>query len=130
MCDNAQHQRRGGTCRGFVMADVVLGMAILAVLAAAFFVSVHKQRRGAERLADMRGAAWDAEYALAAMQSGGKPSEDVQVERLAEADGAAGAANVVPDGYAWVRVSAQRNGRAASLIGLVPRDAVAEGGKP
>ena len=40
--------------RGFAMADVVLGMSILSVLATAFFISVHQQRRGSERLADTR----------------------------------------------------------------------------
>ena len=121
--------------RGFAMADVVLGMSILAVLATAFFTSVHRQRRGAERLADMRGATWDAEYALAVMQLGRAADApalaNVHVEPTSDASAAPVAA---PGGYTWVRVRAERNGRSATLVGLVPRGAVpeakAEGSRP
>ena len=110
--------------RGFAMADVVLGMSILAVLSAAFFISVHQQRRGSERLADTRGAAWDAEYALAVMQSGRQADglQNVHVESISDAD--------APAGNIWVRVRAERNGRSATLVGLVPRDAVPKRDKP
>jgi hypothetical protein len=106
---------------GFAMADVVIGLAILAVLGTAFFTAVNRQRRGAERLADARGATWYAEYALAVMQSG-RAADGVQVEPIA--------GDAPTSAHVWVRVRAQQNGQSAILVGLVARQALPEGGRP
>lgn len=108
--------------------DAVMGLAILAILAGALAVGVNRSRDAGHRLSDTRGAAWAAEQALMQMQTSGKPaaSDAVAIERLEAVE-----ASSAPAGYVWVRVRAQRNGRSATLTGLVPTSAVpAEGGQP
>jgi hypothetical protein len=104
------------TSPGFVTADVVMGLMIIVVLAMSLALMVSKQHRGAERLADTRGAVWAAERALATLQSG-KSVDDksIAVEPFA--------GEGVPAGHAWVRVRATFNGRSATLAGLVPAPA-------
>src|SRR3712207_4039456 len=97
----AVHCRR----RGFVSVDAVIGLGIVAVLAAALAVAVNRKQHAADRLADMRDASSAAEHALAQMQTGGAPAfTGVQVERQQPGDDAA-----VPAGYVWVRVRAERD---------------------
>jgi type II secretory pathway pseudopilin PulG len=105
-----------------------MGLIIIGVLAAALSVASSRHAGGAGRLAASRGATWAAEEALAQL-SAGKPAsaEGVKVERT---EGGA-----APAGHVWVRVTAQRDGRSASLVGLVPDKvlppaAPAEGGRP
>jgi type II secretory pathway pseudopilin PulG len=109
-----------------MIADAVAGIALLAVLATSIVIAVRSQQRGAERLSDSRGATWVAERALAEMQAGRAVSmaaSDVRVEPLD--------AESVPQGFAWVRVRGERNGRSAEVIGLVPKATVpaAQGGQ-
>jgi hypothetical protein len=98
--------------RGLMVADAVAGLALLAVLGTSIVVAVRSQQMASERLSDTRGAAWAAEQALSQMQAGRPAGQDVRVEPL-NAEGA-------PQGFAWVRVRAERHGRPADLIGLVP----------
>lgn len=110
--------------RGFMVADAVAGIALLAVLSTAIVVAVRSQQVASDRLAETRGATWAAEQALAQMQEGRQAGQDVRVEPL-NGDGA-------PQGFAWVRVRTERNGRPADLVGLVPTNsmpAAAEGGR-
>jgi type II secretory pathway pseudopilin PulG len=102
--------------RGFVIIDVVIGLAILAAIGAALVVALNRQQGAAARLAETRGLTWAAEQAMAELQSGRKPQvEGVRVE-------ASPAEAAPPAGYAWVRVRAERNGRSATLVGLVPAE--------
>ena len=100
--------------RGFVIIDVVIGLMILAAVAAALIVALNRHQHASSRLAETRGLTWAAEQAMAELQSGRKPQGDgIQVES-SSTDAAP------PAGYAWVRVRAERNGRSATLVGLVP----------
>jgi hypothetical protein len=107
-------------CRpsGLFIADAVAGLAVITVLALAIIVATRGYRIASDRLADTRGATWAAEQALAELQAGRSSSgakDDVRIEPVN--------ADAVPEGYAWVRVRALRNGRSAELIGLVPKSA-------
>jgi hypothetical protein len=99
-----------------MVADAVAGIAILAVLSTAIIIAVRSQHIASERLADSRGATWAAEQALAEMQAGRAAGQDVRVESVT--------ADSTPEGFAWVRVRAERRGRSAELIGLVPKTSV------
>jgi hypothetical protein len=119
---NDRPRRGRGSRSGLVVADAVAGLAVLAVLATTIVIAVRSQRMASERLSDSRGATWAAERALVAMQSG-RPAagEDVRVDSVP--------AESAPEGFAWVRVHAERRGRSAELIGLVPTSSVpAQGG--
>jgi type II secretory pathway pseudopilin PulG len=106
-----------------MILDALIGLAIVGALVAALLVGMNRQRGAAERMANTRGATWAAEQALTEMQAGRKPSgSEIRVDP-SPADGAA------PAGYAWVRVRAERNGRATTLIGLVPAAVVPTGEK-
>jgi type II secretory pathway pseudopilin PulG len=110
--------------RGLMVADAVAGLALLAVLATAIVIAVRSQHMASERLSDSRGATWAAELALAEMQAGKPAGENVRVEAL-DADAPP------PDGFTWVHVRTERNGRSADLIGLMPKTSVpAQGGRP
>jgi hypothetical protein len=104
-----------------MIADAVAGLALVGVLALTIIIAVRSQHMASDRLSDSRGATWAAEQALAEMQSGRPAGKDVRVERVQ--------ADSPPEGFAWVRVHAERRGRRAELIGLVPKaSAPAEGG--
>ena len=102
--------------RGFVVVDAVAGLALLAVLAMAIVIAVRSQGMASQRLSDSRGATWAAEQAIAEMQAGRPAGGNVRVEAVD--------ADKTPDGFAWVRVRAERRGRSADLIGLVPKASV------
>jgi type II secretory pathway pseudopilin PulG len=105
-----------------MIADAVVGLMLLAVLGTAVVIAVRSQHMASERLSDTRGATWAAEQALAQMQAGRPAGEGARVETL-NADRA-------PEGFTWVRVRTERHGRAADLVGLVPKSSVpAEGGR-
>ena len=110
------HNNNRARPRGLVVADAVAGLALLAVLALAIVIAVRSQGMASQRLSDSRGAAWAAEQAIAEMGAGRPAGEDVRVEALD--------ADKTPDGFAWVRVRAERRGRSADLIGLVPKASV------
>ena len=108
--------------RGLMVADAVAGLALLAVLATTIIIAARSQGIASERLSDSRGATWAAEQALAEMQAGRAAGKEVRVDALN--------ADAAPDGFAWVRVHAERYGRSADLIGLVPKaSAPAQGGQ-
>jgi type II secretory pathway pseudopilin PulG len=113
------HRVRG---RGLITVDAVTGLVIIAVLAGALVLALNRRQMAGDRLSDARGAAWAAESALVQMQAGGRPvapdGSEVVVEALGGGDEAA------PRGYVWVRVRGLRNGRSATLTGLVPQGVV------
>ena len=134
--------------RAFMLADAVMGLAIVALLAASMAVVLNRQAHGTRRLADERAATWAAELALAQLRAG-RPAAEVApagagaagaagatAEAGADADAVAGtgtesievepaAGGAAPAGYEWVRVRAGVNGRRAALVGLVPAIAAA-----
>jgi type II secretory pathway pseudopilin PulG len=99
------------------MVDVAVGMALVAVLAAALLATLARQQRASQQLANFRAAARVAEDALSDLQIDrpprlSAPGRDVQVVRVP--------ADSAPPGRAWVEVRATVGGRSASLLGLVP----------
>jgi hypothetical protein len=106
-----------------MVADAVAGLALLAVLGTTIIIAARSQGMASERLSDSRGATWAAEQAIAEMQAGRPAGQNVRVEALD--------ADAPPEGFAWVRVRVERNGRSAELVGLVPKTSVpAQGGQP
>jgi type II secretory pathway pseudopilin PulG len=108
--------------RGWVFLDVLVGMMIVAVLGAMIGAAGAAHQRALKHLDDARAATHLAESALLSMQSGQKPvagSELAVRELPSPADLA---------GMSWVEVRASVHGKSASLVGLVPRDAVPTGG--
>jgi type II secretory pathway pseudopilin PulG len=106
-----------------MVADAVAGIALLAVLATSIIVATRGQQIASARLSESRGATWAAEQAMAELQGGKPAGEGIRVEPV-------DAGTPPPQGFAWVRVRAERHGRPAELIGLVPKTAVpAQGGQ-
>jgi Tfp pilus assembly protein PilX len=114
--------------RAFFVADAMMGLAFLALLATVLAVTATRQQRAARVLADQREAVRIAETALLdlqAHQSATAAGSDVTV-RVAPA---AGGANV--PGRKWVEMIVTVRGQTRSLVGLVPDDAATgEGGAP
>ncbi|MEA2711864.1 MAG: hypothetical protein QOF78_4465 [Phycisphaerales bacterium] len=109
---------------GYLMADALIALAIVLILAGVLATAVARQRRGSERLAESRAAVRLAEETLTAMQSGGQPPKmpegmNVKIRPLDPP-----AALEVPSGCAWVEVQVTLGaGRSSSLSGLVRADA-------
>ncbi len=111
--------------RGFVMADILLGLAIVGLLAIGLTVVLNRQERASQILADSRDATRLAERAVTALQSGRPlPPDDAQqqtgVRRLPDP---------APTGQAWVEVSARVRGREVSLVALIPASSAPAGGE-
>lgn len=115
MTGDARQNARG---RGYFIVDVAFGLALVGVLIALLTAAVSQSRRASKALAAQREAVAAVELALAEMQAGGDAGEGIRVEALdAEA----------PEGWRWVRVTAEVASREAGLVGLVPHE---DGGTP
>jgi type II secretory pathway pseudopilin PulG len=117
--------------RGWVFLDVVMGIMIVAILAAILGFAAATHQRGLKHLADSRSATRLAESALISMQSGQSPSIPANVEGKPSTSNLAfhelPASPDVP-GNVWIELDAAVNGRQASLVGLVPRNSLPHGG--
>jgi len=114
--------------RGFFSADVIGAVMLVSVTAVMLAVAVSRGQRASARLADSRAAVNLAEKTLVALQAGlttpdAPAGAKVQVEKVEAPE--------TPKGLAWATVTAQVNGRSASLTGLVKTDALEKqrGGK-
>jgi Tfp pilus assembly protein PilX len=106
---------------GFFLADAVMALVILSLLAGVLMMSAGRQRHASLRLKDQRTAMALAERGLSRMRAGVAAGDaTVQVERLGDGD--------APSGQRWVRVKAVVHGREASVVGLAPVEAVKEVG--
>jgi len=117
------HLRRAG----WFLADTIVAIIIVGVLAAVLVLSVRRQQKAADQLADSREATRLAERTLIAMQTGAKPppSPAGMSVKVRSIDSTASPAR----GCAWAVVTVTRpNGRASELTGLVRRDAIPAGG--
>jgi crotonobetainyl-CoA:carnitine CoA-transferase CaiB-like acyl-CoA transferase len=113
--------------RGYFVADVVTGLAMVSILATALLMAMNRQSRAEQKLADSRTAVRLAEQALAELQAGAQPpgrDADTRIT-IRRIDGAAEAADQV-----WVEVSVIYRDRPAKLVGLAPRKALGEGSVP
>ena len=105
---------------GWVFLDVVMGIILVSFIAAILGAAADFHQRALRHLADSRAAVRLAESALLSMQSGQTPPSygdaSLTFHRLSGSSDS--------PGKTWVRVEAAVGGRRASLVGLVPQNAV------
>ena len=109
--------------RGIMLTDVVLGIALLAMVAALLATTVARQAQATERLAASRAAMRFAERVVGDLQLGqAPPASDErtrwQVKPLE---------SPAPRGRVWVEVRVTHRGREATLTAVVPASAVRKG---
>lgn len=115
----SRHERSG-----FLLADVLLGLILLATLATVLALSLNMRSRSAIRLAHQRAALQTAQQVLAALGSDGQapavdPGMTVQISRSGTRSG----------DFEWVEVTVVHEGRRAALVGLA-RPTTQPGGGP
>ena len=113
--------------RGFLVADMLVALAIVALLAAIMAATLGKQAKASIKFSQTRAAMRLAEAAMADMQTGQSPSPPqagtLGVRRMP--------AQTQPAGMAWVEVTVQLEGGRAALLGLVGEGIAAKtGGAP
>ena len=113
---------RNNRC-GFVMADVLTGIALLVVLSGAMIVAQSARSHAAQKFADTRAAVRLAERALIELQNGrplptDAPDAKLEVAPLAAEAGVAG--------RKWIEVRATLRSQKAVLCGLVPASVLNE----
>jgi hypothetical protein len=101
-----------GGRRGFVLADLVIGLSVVLVLAGVLARESVWSHRAAARDADVRAATAAAEAATVDLAQGQPAPGDVKVEPATPMPEAA-----VP-GHTWVRATAVVHGRSVTLFGL------------
>jgi hypothetical protein len=99
--------------RAFFLADAVVGLTLIGLIAGMLAVAFHTQQVVMLRLADDRNATNLARATLAAMEQGQRPPTDPRVE-ISPISAVAG--------RNWVRIQATANGRTEQLIALVPKE--------
>jgi type II secretory pathway pseudopilin PulG len=106
---------RPQTRAGYLVAEIAIGFALLAVLAVSVTVMVQRHNRAAEVLADRRQATRAAEQVLLSLQSQqiAQPTDDRLAVTVQPVDQPA-----APAGRQWVRVDVHLNGQTATLLGL------------
>jgi hypothetical protein len=105
---------------GFFLTDSVVGFLLIGVLGLVLVVGVTTAAKAHRRLADSAAATVAAEQAMALLrdrQTVPQTLGDTAVQLRPATGGQA-----VP-GHRWVEVTATRNGRSATLLGLVPEGA-------
>ena len=114
---------------GYFIADAVIGIAIVAVLAVSLMGVLGRRRQAAQNLSDFREATRAAEAALTDLQAGRPPraSASGSTIRVTPAPVATGsAAAPAPAGRVWVEVEATVSGQRATLTGLAPAGATTQ----
>jgi len=102
--------RRG--CRGTLMADALIGLAIASVLLLGVGLLIVQQSRAERKLAEVRREMRVLETSLLELQATGKRSDGVEVQELLDKS---------PTGQTWMRVTKKgTSGQVRSLVGLVP----------
>lgn len=111
-------RRRGASSRAFLVTDFVLGLGLVAVLAAVLAAATTQQRRAQLAQREHAAALTRLELALLDLRAGKPAGAGVEV-RDAGSD-----ATASPAGWAWIEVSSRLDrGGEASLVGLVPAEA-------
>ena len=103
--------------RGFLFADALFGLSIIAMLASLLAVAINRQQMARQRLTDSRSAQRLAEYVLLSLQHG-QPIPPISDNAKIEIHPAIG--GVAPAGFAWTVVQTNIHNQIASLIGLTP----------
>lgn len=109
---------------GYIAADAIIALAIVLLLLSLLSVSVARQRRGSERLADSRAAIRLAEETVTALQTGATPPPPPQGITVQVKPTEAKPQLEAPAGSTWVEVVVSYGtGRSSSLCGIVRADA-------
>jgi type II secretory pathway pseudopilin PulG len=103
--------------RGFLMADIAIGMVVIGVIAAVLGSAVVRARAAEERLAETRAAGRLAEHVLLNLQHHQPPppapaGANINVRKMTDAIGGT-----------WAAVDVDVHGRRATLFGIVPGEA-------
>lgn len=115
---STHHGRRR---RGLIVTDAVIGLGIAATLLVIIATASGHDRRTARAAEQHRELTFEAEAALLALRldqpppTAEDPATAVTVNAIDHTD--------TPDGYAWVRAVATREGQRIELTGLIPADA-------
>ena len=101
--------------RGIIVADIMMGLALLAATAVVLAVAMSREQLAAARLADAREATRIGETVLIHLQTNlPAPQQDPQTQVvIRDCDGAG-----LP-GHHWVDVTVSVRGRSRSVAGLV-----------
>ena len=107
-------QRPTKCSRGWVFLDVVMALAIVAILAGILGSAAAARQRALHHLADSRAASRLAESVLISLQSAQPaPAGSIVIREISTA-------SPVP-AEKWIEVQATVNNRQADIIGLVPK---------
>ena len=112
--------------KGLFLSDVIIGLAIVAVLTVSLMAALGRHRQASRKLADLREATRSAEAVLTDLQAGrASPASDLAftVAAISPPTGDA-ASGPAPSGGTWVEVAVTVGGQRATLTGLVPSGAV------
>lgn len=105
----------------FMFADVLMALAVIAVIGGVLLMTLGRHHRAMRSLADGRRAAELAEQALLELRTSGKTQVKAEVRRL-PSEGL--------QGQMWIEVRTSVGGRSATLVGLVPASAAPGEEKP
>ncbi len=103
--------------RAFLLADAVIGLSIVAMLAGILAVAVNRQHMAAQRLADFRSAQRLAEHVLLNLQHH-QPVPAASADATIEIHSAA--TGIAPTGFTWTIVQTHVHNESTKLIGLAP----------
>jgi hypothetical protein len=105
------------TRRAFLLADVLVGLSIVAMLAGLLAVAVNRQHMAAQRLADLRSAQRLAENVLLNLQHH-QPVPTAPADATIQIDRTT--TGTAPTGFTWTIVQTRVNAESTKLIGLAP----------
>ena len=106
---------------GFFLTDSVVGFLLIGVLGLVLVVGVTTAAKAHRRLADSAAATVAAEQAMALLRDR-QPVPQTLNDVAVQVQAAEGGQAVV--GHRWVEITATRNGRTATLVGLAPEGAM------
>jgi hypothetical protein len=104
---------------GYFSTDALIGLILVAALAAALAVATARQRRSSQHFGDAREAVHLAERAMLELQTG-KPAPTTQPAGGDVTLSVRPLADPAPQGSRWVEISTSVRGRRATLMGLAP----------
>lgn len=107
---------------GFITADTLVGIAIVAMVTGLLLLCVKHERAGEVALADSRSAIHLAEHAMLNLQHH-QPLPTLHEAKLQVRPTTDGTA---PAGFAWVKIDATLHGHRQSLVGIVPTESLSE----
>ena len=98
--------------RGFIVAETIGGLLLIAVIGSLLVVAASRQHRVAARLAADRAAARQAESVLLDLAAGHAPTSRPTNATVRVMP------TVAPSGFVWVEVSVASDRREVRLVGL------------